>query len=175
MGNTYSSNLNNNSVLSVDDISSGKIADIHEQMYQTALRKFITVINLGNPIETFYDNYTVIETRMSDYNEASLITLIDKHTQKTVRNISLENFWPKYNYKYTSNDDIVITSTPDEQKLGVNEVEYIDYARGHALVRNTITGIKHFIPLSKIDNNTRISDSLSLSNTFTELLYGKNS
>ena len=107
MGNTYSSNLNNNSVLSVDDISSGKIADIHEQMYQTALRKFITVINLGNPIETFYDNYTVIETRMSDYNEASLITLIDKHTQKTVRNISLENFWPKYNYKYTSNDDIV--------------------------------------------------------------------
>lgn len=184
--NNYNTLVYNDRVISVSDIISEKELKVHNQIFKRALSAFISK-NSGDEklfpdnydIDKLYEQYIIIETRGQDYTEPSVVKLfsksLDTPNRKAIKiNLGEKDsdgnylYWPEYLYKYTTNLPIQFNS--EDYQTEYNELVYIDYARGEATVYNKLKNVYLQIPLSAINENTMISDTMSSENTFTQLI-----
>lgn len=149
----------------IDDAIDNKIA------YLDSLSgdEFDTLFN--KTINEFYNENIIIERRKKMYKDASTIVFYNKKT-KSIKQQSLQKFWPVYTFKPNSENDKVINTDETKMSFGINKIEYIDYARNQALIVNTFTNKRHYVSLNKIDKYSYLSDELSTKNTFTNLING---
>ena len=153
---SYSTLNFDNSVFSVSDIASNKGQNIYKQLYEAALLNYIRK-NLPqyDSLESFKNDYIIIETPSLDYNTAPKdVSLRSKSDITKSISIDLEEYWPTYSYITGGSNDVIMTET-----IYANyELISVDFMRNIAIMKNKENNIEYSIPLNKIDKNTPISE-----------------
>lgn len=150
--------------LSINDIVQDKLNKTYSKQYEYAIQNYLTAINEDN--STFWDNHIIVNRTAKSFSSAPEITILEKsHPFKKVV-VDLTQFWPEYQFNNTS---IPIVYNADDD-FGEYELTYIDYARQKAFYINRYTNVTVEAPISSITKDTKISDELSLDNTFRKLL-----
>ena len=162
----YDTPISSDGPVPVVEVVAGKLIDIHNQLYEAALKDYLEENNISK--DDLFNNYVQLQQYDPNYQFSSTIVLKRKKYPFDVITIDLSKYWKKYLYKNVEGiDDIIMLN--DEDNFGENELVYIDYARNEATIFNRSTGIKFHVPLSKISGSTIVSDALSRENTFAEL------
>lgn len=167
---TYSNVLYTNSAVTVDDIVSNKIENIHRQLYMGALESLYKTNYSEEPtFNDFLNNYIICEVKKFNYNEPSVIN-IRKKTEGNIDIIDLTPYWPVYNFINKPDNQIIVK----DYNYKYDELVNIDYARGEISLFNKLLQIKRQADISSLKKNTKISDILSSKNTFYKLLKNGN-
>lgn len=160
-----------NMVSSIFDISTNKNNTIHNELFEYALLSYIkTNLSSYTNIDELKDDYIIIEKTSHNFLLPSKVILKMNKKPFTVLNVDLKDYWPKYQFVGNLDDIKIINKDED---FGENKLINIDYVRGKATLKNTFTDISFEVPLNNINSNTKVSEEMSLSNTFTNLLKNK--
>lgn len=154
-----------------NDYICNKQQDIHAQLYNNALEKFIKANNYNT------EDYLFIEIKQDDYFLPSYIYVRSVYPPFKTEKKSLKEYWDNYEYteQYKQINDMFF-----DEDVNVNglEIIYIDYIKGTVRLYDKITG-KVFEKKTKyINDDLKYSkEHLSLENTFSykvnNKIYGK--
>ena len=115
----------------------------------------------------FTKSHKFIEIKNSEYWLPSLVVIIAKRRPYTKTNVDLTPYWNWYQAKFDKHiHNIKLT----EDVLYDSELVALNYVRGFATFRTKIDGITFDVDFDFITSGVRISDELSLKNTFTTLI-----
>lgn len=159
--------------IQVNDFLNDKYDDIHKQLYNRALNKFIEEYiqtnNLDISIENFKKNYKFIEIKKDEYFKPSKVLIKSVKVPFGIlegKAIDLSKYWDKYEFNTNFKDLSEILF--DEDSIKDAELIYIDYVKGKGKFKSKFTEKSFWVDFKFINNNTKINkDSFSLENTFT--------
>lgn len=159
-----------NMVSSIFDISTNKNNKIHNELFDYALLSYIKANLPYTTIDELKSDYIIIEKTTNNFLLPSKVILKMNKKPFTILNVDLKDYWPKYQFVGNLDDIKIINKDED---FGENKLINIDYVRGKATLKNTFTDISFEVPLNNINANTKVSEEMSLSDTFTNLLKNK--
>lgn len=173
------------------DYVTNKQDNVHNMLFDTALKKYMLDIHTGQDYETLKNQYRIIDIKREIYFEPSQVILIPKIIKGVVlENIEadLESYWnneyivknvfldykvkPVANnyaeYSFTISDK---HSTTDIKNACIDDGEIIewDYVRGRAKLKSKKWGTEFYVDYKYI--NSDVKDNTALDDTtFTNLL-----
>lgn len=148
-----------NALLSCDEYLSNKCEDIHKQVYDEAIMKFLT----SNPE---YSGYDIQEIRNKDWKTAPHILLTSTKFPFKRKQMSLENYWDMSFMKNVSSswEDIIT----DEDSMIDAEITSIDYVNGKVNMTSKLTGNEFQVGFDRLNENTKVNDdACTLIGSFT--------
>ena len=116
-------------------------------------------------IKEYKRSHNIIEIKDTEYWMSSKIIII---TNKPPYKKSLIDLKPYWNYYQRMNEyDISDLKITNENILD-SEVYELDYVKGLASIESKVNDIQYKIPFKYLDENTKVSSKLKLTNTFIE-------
>jgi len=159
----YDDLLYKNGPVSVEDFVSEKQTQVHKQLYQIALTTYIK----ENIQTKDIGEYKFTEFKNDDYTKPSKVLQVSKIKPYHKKIVDLSPYWPDYKY----DDKEMFTSLKiDSSAIDEFQIIKIDYAKGVVTMENRISGSIINVPFNRINSDTVVSDSLTVKNTFYELL-----
>lgn len=119
-----------------------------------------------NIIMKYYKkSHRIIEIKNTEYWMASDIIIFNNKLPYHKTRVSLENYW---NY-YQKHDeyDISYIKMSKENNISDSEVSEIDYVKGKAGMHAKIANMDYNVPFKYLNERSKLSDEISLQNTFT--------
>lgn len=147
---------------------SNKYNDIHLQLYNDALYKFLKNLQYEKDFYNWNDeeiknNIKIIEIKNKEYWKPSSIIIIKKVYPYTKHKYDLSKYWNNYQKKDEKNiDDLKIL----DEKLLAPEILNLDYIRGKAKMECRQQGVEFEVDFDYIKEDTLVSEEYSLNNTF---------
>ena len=155
--------------ISVKDIVTNKYIEIHKELFNTALIKYIQDVYSNIDIDDFFNNHIITESNFTKYCSPSSAIIKNNEFPFETIEVDLSKYWGEY--VFNKKEDKSINIDPNNN-YAISEINYIDYMRNKITKINRYTGIQYRVSLDNETGNTPLSDSASISNTFTNL-YGK--
>ena len=147
--------------------------DIDIPNFEQQIERLITqsnkncVNNIRTLCETYFrKSHKFIEIKNKEYWLPSLVVIIGKRRPYKKVNINLTPYWNWYQAKFDKQIN-AIKLTKDT--LYDSELVALNYVRGIATFRTKLEGIEFNVDFDFLDGGIRVSDDLSLRNTFTAL------
>lgn len=148
---------------------SNKYNDIHAQLYNDALNKFLKELKnkeefLGWTDDQIENDIKIIEIKNTEYWKPSSVIIMKKVYPFSKHKYSLSDYWNNYQQKeYKNIDDLKILN----EKLLAPEILSLDYIRGKAKIECRQQGVEFEVDFDYINDNTLVSEEYSLNNTFS--------
>ena len=168
----YNTPLVNAGNIKLADYVVGRFDDVHNQLYEDALTKFIDAqrkqenseLSLEAYSNKFKKENTIIEYKNEDYFKPSDILIISKKRPYKKQICSLGDYWNTYYYdNKTYVDDIVENNKDDNKHYEVTDINYI---RGIATLESKISGDIIEVPIETLTKYNIFSDDMVMKNTF---------
>lgn len=146
------------------DYISGKTDDIHNQMYEAALAKYLEL----HPEMTTY-SYKEIQNK--DWKSPSTVLFISNEYPFHKKKVNLKDWWDDSSYFITNISNSWTESVVDEDSIKDAEIIDIDYVNGKVTLESKLTQNKWQVPFNKINENTPLSDDkCTLNGTFLSMI-----
>lgn len=135
----------------------GRLTDYEGQgpNYEEYIRTFI---------KNYKDSHKFIEIKKDEYFAPSDVIVINVKFPYERKKYNLSNYWNTITEK-RNNKDVSLMQFSDET-VKYAELVYIDYVNGKCKFKSKLTGEEFWTTFDYINEDTKISDSLSLKDTF---------
>lgn len=130
------------------------IKTINENIYNDIFNK---------ACEYYKKSHRIIELKNTEYWMPSEVLIIHNGKPFTKNKIDLTKYWNYY--QKMSDFDISKLKLTNENILD-SEVTYLDYIKGSAKMYSKVNDIEYEIPFKYLDENSKVSKDMQLTNTF---------
>lgn len=168
--------------VSLTEFMSNKYNIVHQQLFDDAITSYLKdnhnvlyndiseEIAEDIAIKMFKQQNKIIEIKGSEYWMPSSILIITKKFPYKKKRVDLTKYWNLYQEHSDKNyNDIKVS--PENMKD--SEVFYIDYVNGIAHMRSRLNNVEFEVPFEYLNNETKVADDYTLSNTFTSMLQNR--
>ena len=150
----------------VKDIVSNKYSNVHKELFNIALSKYINITYPGINIDDFLSRHIITESNFTKYCYPSSAIIKNMDFPFESIEVDLSDYWDTY--VFSKKEDVSINIDPDNN-FAISEINYIDYMRNKITKINRYAGIKFRTSLNNELGNTPLSDDADISDTFTNL------
>lgn len=172
----YDNLMYNNTICSVEDYVKSKLDNIHIKLFNDALNKWFeekvkhnnSIGNYSN-LESFLDDFAMIENKGKEFFNPSNISLMQKKSPHIIIKVNLSKWWNNIQEEVLVKKNINDKLIDDEAKTYA-EVIYIDYVRHKTKIRNKMTDEEYWIDNDYVTPDLKVSDDYTLKNTFGEMI-----
>lgn len=165
-------NLENKNI-KFNDYIIDKFDIIHNQIYESALNKYLSEICGDTDLDEYKKQFTFIELKNNDYFLPSTVVIKKIIPPYSFKKVDLTPYWNFYEFTEntkTFNEDFY------EDDMAMNNICIIsiDKVKGRIKLRNKYTGKEFWKDIKYLQNDIPIDkDSLTLYNTFSYKLQNK--
>lgn len=165
--------------VSLAEFMSNKYNIVHQQLFDDAITAYLKdnsdvlyndiseEIAEDIAIKMFKQQNKIIEIKGSEYWMPSSILIITKKFPYKKKRVDLTKYWNLYQKHSDKNYNDIKVSI---ENIKDSEVFYIDYVNGIAYMRSRLNNIEFEVPFEYLNNETKVADDYTLSNTFTNML-----
>lgn len=170
----YNDILYDSRPVQVSELVSDKNNAVHAELFNDALLKFVSSRNW--PLSYLYENYKVIELKNDEYWKPSSIIILSRMYNNethsfTKEKIDLTSYWnSELSFKNKTHTTLKIAKDDN-----INDYELIDinYVTGTATLKSKLTGNTIDVDFDHIDDDIKVSDDFSLTNTFSYMYQNR--
>ncbi len=151
---------------SMSELISNKADDIHAQLYQIALDKWLA------DHEEYREGHTIRELKTKDLTEAPSILIVSNKWPFNRKTESLREYWDNsfFNINSSSWEDVYI----DEESMTDAEIVHIDYVNGKVKMESKLTGHSFYMPFNRVNGDTPINEEkCTIIGTFTYMINNR--
>ena len=152
--------------------------DVDITTIQKQLNKLVKRTNIGMTYklrkyaaELYAAGHRFLEIKNSEYWQPSSIIVIGNNRPYSKHSVFLGPYW---NYNQSKEELDIKNVKMKEDPIRDAEIIYLDYVKGIAHMRTRLTGEEFKIPFEYLNENSDVSDELSLKDTFTYKLQNGN-
>lgn len=159
------------SVLNFNDYVSDKYSDVHNQLYISALNKYLEE-NLYNNQE-YLDSHIFSEIKNKEYWQPSKVIIKSIEEPYTTKIVDLSQYWDNYEYK-EENKELNSDYYQDKEDINAFVLVYIDYVNSKIKLKNKNSGKIIWKDIKYLNSDILIDENeLTLKDTFTYKLQNK--
>lgn len=177
---SYNNQLDSIIPISFSEYMNDKLNNIHNTLYNNALLKWFneqwknsgSTKSFNDWKKQYLNEHKLIELKNNDYYKPSDIIIYQLIYPYKKEKINLKAYWDNM---YLNDPQLDISNIiMDDDTLKYSEIIYIDYVNGRCKLKSKLTHVEYWVPFKYINENSILSDTLLLNNTFSYLLNNLN-